>query len=238
MSSMVEGVLLPAGEGAEPFPIPVHDHTDIQGFVGGVFDVVVTKYNHPDNPDEYATVVGYVHDEGLLLGLPLNKLASVVFQREIRGDVVLVGGADQNGVYDGANHELPTWFTTAVFTTLVGAVDNYNDEAENHKQAFQRAVREGLMTSEQVNELVHRLYVSVTNGEPEQLLAMVTQTLVEYHLLRTVGALSRPTPEIRDALRESLTVSLAGDAERAYEVLVELADKLEAELNLEDGDDE
>lgn len=233
MSTMVEGILLPAGEDAEPFPVPVHDHKDIQGFVGGHFDVVSRQCENPDNPDEQALVVGYVHDEGLLLGLPLNKLASVVFQREIRGAVVLVGGLNESGVHDGDNHELPGWFSSAVFTTLVDAVNEVNDEAENLKLAILRSIREGLLTKEQAEEIIHGMYLATATDDPEAgaVLGALVQSLVEFHQLRTVGILPRPNERIRSVISGAIGAYLGGDPAQAHDALVALADELEREAD-------
>ena len=71
----------------------------INNAVGGWFDAV-----HPVYTD--FNVVGYVHDEGLLLGLEPNPVASAMFGRFLVGNVVVVGTLNADGKYDGASHDV------------------------------------------------------------------------------------------------------------------------------------
>jgi hypothetical protein len=75
--------------------IPLGDHTTIHEQVGGWFDCA--------RQDD---LVGYVHDEGLLLGLPLNPVATALFGRIIVGNCVVYNSVDSKGDYDGADHPL------------------------------------------------------------------------------------------------------------------------------------
>lgn len=85
--------------------IPSEDgHTLIHEIVGGWFDCVRGE-----------EIVGYVHDEGLLIGLPLNAVASMLFQRPLVGDCVVIGSLNERGEYDGENHDIPTVYTTERF---------------------------------------------------------------------------------------------------------------------------
>jgi hypothetical protein len=71
----------------------------IHATVDGYFDCV-----RPVAPG--LGVVGYVHDEGLLLGLQPNAVASALFGRFLVGTCVVVGAFDDNGNYDGDNHNI------------------------------------------------------------------------------------------------------------------------------------
>ena len=71
----------------------------IHSVVDGYFDVV--------RPNDTARgFVGYVHDEGLLLGLEPNAIASAVFGKFLVGNCVIVGAINDAGEYDGDNHNL------------------------------------------------------------------------------------------------------------------------------------
>ena len=59
-------------------------------------------------------VTAYVHDEGLLIDLPTNNMASLLFRRVLAGDVVLVGIADDEG-YDT---NVPSDFMTEHFANM------------------------------------------------------------------------------------------------------------------------
>ena len=79
-------------------------HTLIHEIVGGWFDCVRGE-----------EIVGYVHDEGLLIGLPVNAVASMLFQRPLVGDCVVIGSLNEKGEYDGENHDVPMVYTSGRF---------------------------------------------------------------------------------------------------------------------------
>lgn len=81
----------------------------IQDHVGGVFDVV----NLP-----HMKIVIYVNDEGLLIGLEPNAVASILSQQLLVGDVVIVGTHDENGNEDGENYDVPMAFGNATFAIV------------------------------------------------------------------------------------------------------------------------
>lgn len=70
-------------------------HTEIHEVVGGWFDCVRND-----------TMVGYVHDEGLIMGLPINPVATALFGRVLCGTCVVFGAMNENGEYDGDDHPL------------------------------------------------------------------------------------------------------------------------------------
>ena len=76
-------------------PIPLGDHTTIHEQVGGWFDCVSTE-----------GIVGYVHDEGLLIGLPINPVATALFGRILVGNCVVYSSVNAKGKYDGDSHPL------------------------------------------------------------------------------------------------------------------------------------
>jgi hypothetical protein len=80
----------------------------IRETVGGLIDAV--------NGEDFTV---YVHDEGLLIGLKANAIASVLTNRLIVGDVLIVGNRDKQGNYDGENHDVPAMFLTGNFQTRV-----------------------------------------------------------------------------------------------------------------------
>lgn len=111
MSTVVSGALLHAGVDGSVESVLVGDYKSIQDFVGGAFDCVRIE------AEDGTVIVGYVHDEGLLLGMEMNWMASALFQRQLVGPCVVVGGTSPNGVYDGDNYDLPK----GLFQFLTGA---------------------------------------------------------------------------------------------------------------------
>ena len=154
MSKFVEGILFPVGEDTEPVPVPVGDLESIQGYVGGSIDAVTKEYNptifgHDESLGSFIAV-GYVHDEGILLGLERNVLASVVFQRDLFGPVVVVSGTSPSGAYDGENYDVPSWFADAVCNGSLRESVDVVDQLEKIVLWLAVCVRDGLID---VNEV-------------------------------------------------------------------------------------
>ena len=99
-----------------------NDHEIIRESVGGWFDCV---RNHERR------IVGYVHDEGLLIGLPANPVSSFLFDQVLAGDCVIVGSFSEAGEYDGESHELPSHFYSGRFSEMARTMGA--DEALNEK---------------------------------------------------------------------------------------------------------
>jgi hypothetical protein len=150
------GILLPC-DGGEPEPVSVGDYTHIQALIGGCFDVVSFNAS-PEmigaSGDEF-TMVGYVHDEGMLIGLPVNAHASLLFGRELVGPVVVVSGTSPKGKYDGENHDLPEWFNEFVFSGEVHEVaTQMTTVAKIASKAIMLAVKEGLFSRQELDQLL------------------------------------------------------------------------------------
>jgi len=91
----------------------LHEH------IGGHFDAV-----------RLHDVVGYIHDEGLLIGLPYNVRASLLFNRALVGNCVLVGCLDDKGEFDGADYDVPKTYVEAMSRWHVISLPNKNKETE------------------------------------------------------------------------------------------------------------
>ena len=114
--------MLPCGVGNEIEPAIVGDLESIQQYVGGCIDAVRTEL------EDGTVIVGYCHDEGLILNLETNWFASALFNQQLAGPVVLVSGTSPDGEYDGENYDLPEnfyKFLTTKFTKRVA--DTYNE---------------------------------------------------------------------------------------------------------------
>lgn len=96
--------------------------SQLQEVVGGYIDAV--------RGDDF---VGYVNDEGLLIGLDYNPVASSLFGRTLVGDVVIVGAFSADGEYDGADHNVPDHIVSivqqySIVTQLVNDILNHTPE--------------------------------------------------------------------------------------------------------------
>ena len=98
-------------------PIPLGDHTTIHEQVGGWFDCVTTE-----------SLVGYVHDEGLLIGLQLNPIATALFGRILVGNCVVYSHLNDKGEYDGDSHPL----TLEQLSVIAFHADAYKMWVTNH----------------------------------------------------------------------------------------------------------
>lgn len=70
----------------------------ISNTIGGHIDAV-----YGEEGDHH----GYVHDEGLLIGLPINVIASALFGRVLAGPCVVFGRYNAKGQSDGSEYSVP-----------------------------------------------------------------------------------------------------------------------------------
>lgn len=94
--TMKRALIIPANK--TPYTVMVNDERAgdfISEVVGGWFDCVRED-----------TFIGYVNDTGLIDGLPINPVASIMFGRVLCGDAILFGALNAQGVYDGENHAI------------------------------------------------------------------------------------------------------------------------------------
>lgn len=87
--------------------------------VGGYFDAV----RLPD-------VVGYVHDEGRLIGLQYNVRASLMFNRVLVGNCVLVGCLNDAGEFDGNDYDVPQTYLETMSRWQVIPITKKETETE------------------------------------------------------------------------------------------------------------
>lgn len=108
---MTKALLIRTNGQHQVLDLPKDDSYEIiKEAVGGWLDTV---------SNENGSIVGYLHDEGLLIGLPVNVVATLLFQMPLVGDMVLVGGLDKDGNYDGENHDLdPKFFDEGYLSWL------------------------------------------------------------------------------------------------------------------------
>lgn len=162
MDNLCMGILIPADMDKPSTVVPVLSAGDINAYVGGHFDCVRTDvdpelFGYED--EQRFVLVGHVHDEGLLLSLPMNHRASVMFQQALVGDVLVVSGTNPtNGEYDGDSYNVPGWYSECVRNgTLDNAVNVYSDISEELASAIRLAVQDGLFTKEEVLTLLEMM---------------------------------------------------------------------------------
>lgn len=73
--------------------------TNLNEMIGGWFTAVTSSHST-------SNLVGYIHDEGLLLGLPLNPIATALFGSIIVGPCVVFRCVNDQNKYDGEDYSL------------------------------------------------------------------------------------------------------------------------------------
>lgn len=157
----VAGALLPDGINREIEPAIVDGLDSLRTYVGGTIDAV--RQELPDG----TVLVGYVHDEGLLLDLPVNWYASALFLRELRGPVVVVSGTSPSGAYDGENYDVPNhiykWLTTR-FSEQVA--ETYN-ESVAISAVLESCKQFGLVSEDELREFSEFLERAISSEDYE-----------------------------------------------------------------------
>lgn len=79
------------------------------------------------------TFHGYVNDTGIIDGLPLNPVASILLGQVVCGDVIIFGTYTPTGEWDGEEHDVPQCVIESVkkqWSLLNANVDARNDRRE------------------------------------------------------------------------------------------------------------
>lgn len=176
MSKLVQGIFLPASGDIEPLPIPVGDHNDINARVGGHFDCVRLDINPRDllededdgYDDEPFTLIGFVHDEGRIINLPLNKCATMMFGQPLFGDVVIVSGTSPSGEDDGESYSIPAWFSEACHNGSLVEASKVVDSVSGISKALRICVQHEVATKEEIMEALQ----SASRGDEEAMEAI------------------------------------------------------------------
>jgi hypothetical protein len=143
--------LLPCGIGSAIEPAIVGDLESIQHYVGGCIDAVRTELH------DGTVIVGYCHDEGLLLGMETNWFASALFNQQLCGPVVLVSGTSPDGEYDGDNYDLPEQFYKYLTTKFTKRVAETYNETMIMSAGIALARRVGIIDAEEMLVLDEKL---------------------------------------------------------------------------------
>lgn len=153
-------VLLPAGAKVQPEEVLVDNYENIQSIVGGTFDVVRYDGSYDDKP---VALCGYVNDEGLLNGLEINYLATMLFKQQIVGPCLVTYALSPNGVYDGDDYDMPSELITFLTNDLLLATANAYNEAALMTFATERMVADGTLTEEDIDFMTSQMD-DVVNG--------------------------------------------------------------------------
>lgn len=210
----ISAVVLPSGPRVSPEPTLLEcDYTQIQEIVGGHFDAVRVEVENEDG--DSLIIVGYVHDEGLILDLEPNYLATALFQQELRGPCLLVSGISPDGEYDGESYDVPEWVYEGLTTDLVSRTAKAYNHAQLIGFGMQYAVEEMLCTQEELDDLEDAVEKDdfqnrkPMTAEQKELLTIIGMwAKVEMHRIGVMHKLSKDNPEFKSILRKQINEML------------------------------
>ena len=211
-SSIAMGILIPADMSVAPSVVPVGDHRDLQGYVGGIIDAVTNGFDPSDfghDDEDPFTLVGYVHDEGLLIGLDANQRASVLFQRTLVGDVVVVSGTNPSDLgYDGDNYDVPEWFRDRVMDgSLEWVIESADRFSGFVAESLVLAIEDDLFTVDQIEHIVGLMGAEhdMLDDESVALVNDVIMTCMLYRKGRELGMMPKHDSRGEELLDEGVT---------------------------------
>jgi len=127
---------------------------EIREAVGGHFDAIRRGASDESGKHKPFVMVGYVHDEGRILNLPLNPVASMLFEESLFGDVLLVNGTNpETGDYDGETHSLPVAFCEYIIKGMYPAVQQSVHFSKLLATAVAYAKQSGTLTEDEYNKI-------------------------------------------------------------------------------------
>lgn len=128
--------------------------TEIQNAVGGHFDAVRRQAVDESGKHKPFVLVGYVHDEGMVLNMPMNPIASVLFEQHLFGDVLIVNGTNpETGEYDGETYDLPMAFCEYIIKAMFPALQESVVFSKMLAFAVSTARKDGTITEEEFQKL-------------------------------------------------------------------------------------
>lgn len=128
--------------------------TEIQNAVGGHFDAVRRQAVDESGNHKPFVLIGYVHDEGRILNLPMNPIASVLFEQNLFGDVLIVNGTNpETGEYDGETHDLPMAFCEYIIKAMYPAIQESIVFSKMLALAVSTAKQDGTITEAEFQKL-------------------------------------------------------------------------------------
>lgn len=154
----VNGWLLPKGSHVEPIEVVVSDEAGAIASMIGCNLIDAVRIDVSSSGGERQVLVGYIDDEGLMAAEgvgDINFLASYLFGRPdpLVGDVLVVAGMSDDGVYDGENYGLPEWILVGAESIVNEAASMYN-EFVTSLSAVALAVGEGLIEEREIEDAV------------------------------------------------------------------------------------
>lgn len=156
----ISAVMLPQGAHTQPEPLLFEegDYEAIQNVVGGMFDAV--RVNVSYGPNQACVLVGYINDIGMYdPNCEMNFIASALFQRELRGNVLVVSGTNpHSGAYDGESYDVPEWAWEGIRTDVMEETAEAYNDALLVNFALRFGPRMGLLTEEKSEEMRKKIY--------------------------------------------------------------------------------
>lgn len=197
MFGMTSAVLIKADASTAPEPLLLGGGdsqvlTEIQSAVGGTIDAVRRGATDETGETPPFILVGYVHDEGIILKLPLNPVATVLFEQNIFGNCLVVSGTNpETGVYDGENYDLPATFSEYLMSGLHTQVQESLVFSRVLSQAMRLGLRNGTVTEAEAEAIMNWMKQSADTGT-------------------AYGTISEMPKELQDTLKRAFMSAVTG----------------------------
>lgn len=173
MFGMTTAVRIYADTNKEPETILLGGTTteqvaEIRDAVGGHFDAVRRTASDDSGQHKPFVMVGYVHDEGRILQLPMNPTASALFEQSLYGDVLVVNGTNpETGDYDGETHSLPMAFAEYIIKAMHPAIQQSVAFSKLLATAVAHAKHTGILTDDEYNRVYSFMESKYNEAENE-----------------------------------------------------------------------
>lgn len=156
----VNGWLLPKGSHVEPIEVIISDEAGAIANLIGCNMIDAVRIDVSSSNGERQVLVGYIDDEGAMTAEgvgDINFLASYLFGRSnpLFGDVLVVAGMSDDGVYDGENYGLPEWILLGA-ESIVNEAANFYNHFVTSLSAVALAVNEGLIEADELNNAAEK----------------------------------------------------------------------------------
>jgi hypothetical protein len=127
---------------------------EIQNIVGGAFDCIKRGCSDESGKHDNFMLLGYVHDEGRIRDLPINAIASVLFDQHVFGDVLICNGGNPEVPNDGSeDYDLPVAFSEYLIHGMFPAIQQSVLFSKMLAQSVSRAVKDGILSQDDMNRI-------------------------------------------------------------------------------------
>lgn len=169
MSNLISAVLLPQGVQVTPENVLIEQNKNenIQEIVDGYFECVRVSFG---TEDQKILLTGFVNEDGALREeCEMNFLASLLFQRELFGNCVVVSAINPETMdFDGESWDVPEWVYDMITTEVASRTAEAYNEARAIAFGLRFGPKYGLITEEMASKLMVLIENSIDNDDDDE----------------------------------------------------------------------